>query len=148
MATAIQQPAVVITRDITTSQELSDAISAPGSGPLMGPIRIEGSDLTSLERAKEITRDFITQALTVVLGLESGSQLRASAEVRGLDRSEIPYIEFSYELPLAGRMIGKLAEGGLLCADKLSDGTIVVDLNYGGLSYFYSQAASSIEESL
>ena len=57
----------------------------------MGPIRIEGSDLTSLERAKEITRDFITQALTVVLGLESGSQLRASAEVRGLDRSEIPY---------------------------------------------------------
>lgn len=146
MAIAIQQPAVVITRDITTSQELSDAISAPGSEPLMGPIRIEGSDLTSLERAKVITRDFITQALTVVLGLESGSQLRASAEVRGLDRSEIPYIEFSYELPLAGRMIGKLAEGGLLRADKLSDGTIVVDLNYGGLSYFYSQAASSIEE--
>ena len=63
MAIAIQQPAVVTTRDIMTSQELSDAISAPGSGPLMGPIRIEGSDLTSLERAKEITRDFITQAL-------------------------------------------------------------------------------------
>jgi len=81
----------------SSSQRITDSISPPVTERLFDPIRIDESDMASLERAKKITRDFITKALVVVLGLESGSLLGASAEVRGLDRSVAPYIEFSYK---------------------------------------------------
>ena len=124
----------------------SEVLPSPVSRPLLGPIEIKATDVASLKISRDATRDFITTALTELLGPELRGQFRVSAEVRGLDPGQTPSIEFAYELPGVGPLIGRVAEGGLLRADRLSDGTIVVDLSYGGPTYFFDEAASSAAE--